>query len=166
MVVKMYLEPEVEPHFHADSYGYRPGRSALEAVGTARQRCWRYDWVIDFDIQGFFDNLDHELAMRAVRKHTESKWILLYIERWLKAPSANAEGTSLQHETKGTPQGGVISPLLANFFLHYAFDEWMRRNYPENPFERYADDGVVHCEQKQKPEHYGKPLKCGLADAS
>src|SRR5512135_1994859 len=129
MVVKMYLEPEVEPHFHKDSDGYRPGKSAIEAVGVARQRCWRYDWVVDLDIKGFFDNLDHDLVMRAVRKHTDCKWILLYIERWLKAPAQMADGT-LMNRDKGSPQGGVASPLLGNLFLHYAFDEWMKRNHP------------------------------------
>jgi RNA-directed DNA polymerase len=149
MVAKMYLEPEVEPHFHQDSYGYRPGKSAIEAVGVARQRCWRYDWVVDLDIKGFFDNLDHGLVMRAVRKHTDCKWILLYIERWLKAPAQMEDGT-LVNRDKGTPQGGVASPLLANLFLHYAFDEWMKRNYPTLPFERYADDAIVHCNSEQR----------------
>lgn len=144
MVVKLYLEPEVEPHFHQDSYGYRSGKSAIEAVGVARQRCWRYDWVVDLDIKGFFDNLDHRLVMRAVRKHTDCKWILLYIERWLKAPAKMADGTLVKRD-RGTPQGGMVSPLLANLFLHYAFDEWMKCNYPYNPFERYADDIIVHC---------------------
>jgi RNA-directed DNA polymerase len=143
-VVKAYFEPEVESCFHPDSYGYRPGKSAIEAVGTARQRCWRYDWVVDLDIKGFFDNLDHELLMRAVRKHTDCKWIILYIERWLKA-SVQLEDGSLAEREKGTPQGGVISPLLANLFLHYTFDEWMRRKYPSISFERYADDIIVHC---------------------
>ncbi len=141
MVVKLYLEPKVESHFHSDSYGYRPSKSAIEAVGVARQRCWRYDWVIDLDIKGFFDNLNHDLVMRAVRKHTDCKWILLYIERWLKAPAQMEDGT-LVNRDKGTPQGGVASPLLANLFLHYAFDEWMKSNYPTFPFERYADDGT------------------------
>jgi RNA-directed DNA polymerase len=144
MVVKLYVEPEVEPHFHPDSYGYRPGKSALEAVGVARKRCWWYDWVVDLDIRGFFDAIDHTLMMRAVRKHTESPWILLYIERWLKAPVQRENGQLLDRD-RGTPQGSVISPLLANLFLHYAFDEWMRRNCPRNPFERYADDIIVHC---------------------
>ena len=144
MVAKMYLEPEIDPYFHPDSYGYRPGKSAIEAVGVARKRCWRYNWVIDLDIKGFFDNLDHELLMRAVRKHTDNKWLLLYIERWLKAPVQVAEGTLVSRQ-KGSPQGSVISPLLANLFLHYAFDEWMRRNFEHIPFERYADDIVVHC---------------------
>jgi len=149
MVVKLYLEPEVEPHFHQDSYGYRPGKSAIEAVGVARQRCWRYGWVLDLDIKGFFDNLDHGLVMRAVGKHTNCKWILLYIERWLKAPAQMADGTLVKRD-KGTPQGGVASPLLANLFLHYAFDEWMKCNYPTLPFERYADDIIVHCSSEKQ----------------
>jgi len=149
MVVKLYLEPEVEPYFHSDSYGYRPGKSAVEAVGVARQRCFNYDWVVDLDIKGFFDNLNHELVMRAVRKHTDCKWILLYIERWLKAPAQLQDGT-LASRDKGTPQGGVISPLLANLFLHYAFDEWMKRICPRIPFERYADDIIVHCVSEQQ----------------
>lgn len=144
MVVTMYLEPELEPHFHADSYGYRPGKSAHDALAVARERCWRYDWVIDLDVKGYFDNIDHELLLRAIRKHTDCKWILLYVERWLKAPAQTAEGELISRE-KGTPQGGVVSPVLANLFLHYAFDVWMRSNYPQTPFERYADDMIVHC---------------------
>jgi RNA-directed DNA polymerase len=144
MVVKIYFEPEVEPIFHTDSYGYRPGKSAIEAVGRARERCWSYDWVLDLDIKGFFDNIDHELLMKAVRKHTDSRWILLYVERWLKAPTQQPDGTLVQRD-KGTPQGGVVSPLLANLFLHYALDDWMRRRYPKIPFERYADDMIAHC---------------------
>ena len=149
MVVKMYLEPLVEPHFHQDSYGYRPGRSAIQAVGVARQRCWRIDWVLDLDIKGFFDNLDHALLMRAVRKHTDCRWIILYIARWLKAPAQLPDGTLVARE-QGTPQGGVISPLLANLFLHYAFDVWMQRHYPIIPFERYADDIIVHCKSERQ----------------
>lgn len=144
MVVKMALEPKIDPIFHKDSYGYRPGKSALEAIGIARQRCWKYDWAIDLDIKGFFDNLDHELVMKAMKKHTNCKWAILYIGRWLKAPLQTNEGT-LNKREKGTPQGGVISPLIANLFLHYAFDEWMKRKHPQNPFERYADDLIVHC---------------------
>jgi group II intron reverse transcriptase/maturase len=150
-VVKRYLEPMLEEHFHPDSYGYRPGKSAIEAIGVARQRCWRYDWVLDLDIKGFFDNIDHGLLMRAVRKHTDCKWVLLYIERWLKAPVQLEDG-SLVHRDKGTPQGGVISPLLANLFLHYAFDTWMQRQYPQILFERYADDGICHCRSKAEAE--------------
>ncbi|WP_202819973.1 group II intron reverse transcriptase/maturase, partial [Calderihabitans maritimus] len=123
-VVKRRLEPELEKVFHQDSYGYRPGKSAIEAVGVARQRCWKFNWVLDLDIKGFFDNIDHGLLMRAVRKHTDCKWILLYIERWLKAPVQLEDGR-MERRDKGTPQGGVISPLLANLFLHYAFDMWM-----------------------------------------
>ena len=144
MVVKSRLEPEVEPLFVPDSYGYRPRKSALDAVGQARQRCWEYNWVIDLDIKGFFDNIDHELMDRAVRKHAKDEWAILYIERWLNAPLQEEDGQLVQRE-KGTPQGGVVSPLLANLFLHYAFDLWMRRKYPHLPFERYADDVIVHC---------------------
>lgn len=143
-VVKLYLEPLVEPSFHPDSYGYRPQKSALDAVARARQRCWRYAWVIDLDIRGFFDNLDHELVLRAVRKYTQCSWILLYIKRWLEAPAQLEDGTRVPR-TKGTPQGGVVSPRLANIFLHLAFDDWMRRVHPGVPFERYADDIVAHC---------------------
>ena len=145
-VVRLYLEPEVEPVFHRDSYGYRPGRSALDAVGTCRERCWRYDWVIDLDIRSFFDSLDHDLMLRAVSKHTELRWVLLYVERWLKAPLQRADGTQVQRD-RGTPQGSAISPLLANLFLHYAFDLWMTREYPDVPFERYADDGVPRTQE-------------------
>ena len=143
-VVKQRLETELEKHFHPDSYGYRPGKSALDAVGKARKNCWSYDWVLDLDIKGFFDNINHDLLMKSVRWHTEEKWVLLYIERWLKAPVYMTDET-LVYPDKGTPQGGVISPLLANLFLHYAFDKWMKRKYPFIPFERYADDIVCHC---------------------
>jgi RNA-directed DNA polymerase len=148
-VVKLYLEPVVEPSFHPDSYGYRPKKSALDAVGVARQRCWRYDWVIDLDIRGFFDNLDHTLLMRAVERYTQCRWILLYVRRWLEAPVQQEDGT-LVPRTKGTPQGGVVSPLLANIFLHLAFDDWMRTMHPEVPFERYADDVVAHCRTEEQ----------------
>ena len=151
MVAKVYLEPLLEPHFHTDSYGYRPGKSALDAVGAARQRCWRQAWVIDLDIKGFFDNLDWELLMRAVRHHTKLPWIILYVQRWLTAPVQHADG-HLEARTKGSPQGSVISPLLANLFLHYAFDEWMRRNYPHVRFERYADDVVIHAATRSQAE--------------
>lgn len=144
MVVKQFLEPKVEPHFHEDSYGYRPGKSAIDAVGVARKRCWRNDFVLDVDIKNFFDSINHELLMKAVKKHTDCKWVLLYIERWLKAPVQHGDGTQ-EARDKGTPQGGVISPLLANLYLHYAFDLWMKREYPNIPFERYADDIIIHC---------------------
>lgn len=157
MVVKQYLEPLLEPHFHPDSYGYRPNKSALDAVGETRKRCWRYDWVLDLDVKGFFDNISHELLMRAVVKHTDCRWVLLYVERWLKAPIAMPDG-SLVYPQKGTPQGGVVSPLLANLFLHYVFDHWMQRNYSYVPFERYADDAVCHC----RTEPLAKQLKADL----
>ena len=151
MVVKRRMEPEVDPLFHSDSYGYRPWKSALEAVGQARQRCWRRDWVIDLDIKGFFDNIDHELLMRAVRKHAKEKWIGLYIERWLKVPEQDENGRLVPRE-KGTPQGGVVSPLLANLFLHYAFDRWITEKYPHVQFERYADDAIVHCRTESEAQ--------------
>lgn len=150
-VVKMQLEAVVEKEFHQDSYGYRPGKSAIEAVGTARQRCWSYDWVLDLDVKGFFDNLDHDLVMRAVRRYTDCQWVLLYVERWLKAPSQLEDGTLVARE-KGTPQGGVVSPLLANIFMHLAFDTWMQKQHPGVPFERYADDVIVHCETEAQAQ--------------
>jgi group II intron reverse transcriptase/maturase len=143
-VAKMYLEPFVEPKFHEDSYGSRPGKSALDAVATARKRCWRKNWVVDLDIKGFFDNLDWSLVMRAVRFHTDVKWLHLYIERWLRAPVEMEDGSRVER-TKGSPQGSVISPLLANLFMHHAFDDWMDRNHPNIQFERYVDDVVIHC---------------------
>lgn len=150
-VGKVTLEPLLEPIFHQDSYGYRPGRSALDAVRVVRERCWKYDWVVEFDISKFFDTMNHELLMRAVRKHCQIEWVLLYIERWLKAPMVNPEG-KLVERTMGAPQGGVISPLLANLFLHYAFDRWVSENLPGVPFCRYADDGVLHCKSKEQAE--------------
>lgn len=157
-VVKRVLEPEVEKHFHPDSYGYRPGKSALDAVGVARERCWRYSWVLDLDIKGFFDAIDHELLLRAVRHHTDCRWVRLYIERWLKAPVQLEDGT-LERRDRGTPQGGVISPLLANLFLHYAFDRWMGRHHPSIPFERFADDVICHCRSQQEAERLKASLE-------
>lgn len=165
-VAKMMLEPLVEPIFHPDSYGYRPGRSALDAVGVARKRCWRADWVIDLDIKGFFDSIPHDLVERAVAHHTDLPWVRLYVARWLRAPVQRPDGT-LEERTKGTPQGGVISPLLANLFLHYAFDLWMQRNFPSVPFERYADDALVHCGSERQARAVLDALRrrfeqCGL----
>jgi len=165
-VVKNRLEPELEKHFHPDSYGYRPGKSAVAAVGRARKRCWHYDWVVDLDISTFFDSIDHELMLKALRCHTDSKWILLYVERWLKASVQLPDG-SLEERDRGTPQGGVISPLLANLFLHYAFDCWMQNNYPEVPFERYADDAICHCRTESEAEEVKEAIdkrfaQCGL----
>jgi RNA-directed DNA polymerase len=150
-VVKRYLEPVLEPIFHEDSYGYRPGRSAIDAVRTARQRCWRYDWVLDVDVRSYFDSIDWELLLKAVRKHTDCRWVLLYIERWLKAP-AQLEDGSVVPRTAGTPQGGVVSPCLANLFLHYVFDMWMGRSFPDIPFERYADDIICHCRSAEEAQ--------------
>ena len=148
-VARRYLEPIVEPVFHSDSYGYRPGKSAIEAVREARERCWRYDWVLDLDIKGFFDSIDWELMLGAVRHHTDCPWVLLNIERWLKAPVQMEDG-SVVPRTAGTPQGGVISPLLANLFLHYAFDAWMARTFAHIPFERYADDRVPRTYRRKE----------------
>ncbi len=140
----MALEPKVEPVFHDDSYGYRPGRSPLDAVKACRERCLQRDWVVDLDIKSFFDTVPFELILRAVARHTDQKWILLYVERWLKAPVKKADGT-LAERTRGTPQGGPVSPLIANLFMHYAFDTWMSRNFPAIWFERFSDDVVAHC---------------------
>lgn len=148
-VVKQYLEPMVEPHFHEDSYGYRPGKSALDAVATTRRRCWRDDWVLDLDIRKFFDTLDHQLVLTAVSRFTDCRWVLLYVERWLKADIQVPDGTVIRRG-QGTPQGGVVSPLLANLFLHLAFDKWMSEQFPNIHFERYADDIVVHCRSKKQ----------------
>jgi len=150
-VVRLYLEPEVEPMFHPDSYGYRPGRSALDAVEACRRRCWNRDWVIDLDIRAFFDSLDHELILKAVAAHTRQRWILLYLRRWLTAPLQRQDGTLVQRD-RGTPQGSAISPLLANLFLHYAFDSWLATQFPAVSFERYADDAVVHCVSEAQAE--------------
>lgn len=166
-VVKMVLEPLVDPFFHADSYGYRPGKSALDAVGVARKRCWGADWVIDLDIKAFFDSMPHDLVERAVAHHTDIPWVRLYIARWLRAPVQRPDGTR-DERTKGTPQGGVVSPLLANLFLHYAFDVWMHRTFPSVQFERYADDAIVHCRTEQQARVVldairGRFVQCGLA---
>jgi RNA-directed DNA polymerase len=165
-VVKLVLEPVLEPVFDRDSFGYRPGRSALDAVALVRRRSWEYDWVVEFDIKGLFDNIDHELLLRAVRKHCSTPWVLLYIERWLKAPMETKEGKQVARE-RGTPQGGVVSPLLANLFLHYTLDAWMRREMRSVRFCRYADDGVIHCKSEVQARLVLRKLgvrlgECGL----
>jgi len=165
-VVKMVLEPQVEPLFHPDSYGYRPGRSALDAVGAARERCWTFDWVVDLDIKSFFDTIPHDLIEKAVARHTDLAWVNLYVGRWLRAPVAHADGT-LRERTRGTPQGSVVSPLLANLFLHYAFDLWMQRTFPGVRFERYADDAIVHCRSEGQARSIMEAIRhrfaeCGL----
>ena len=162
MVVKQLIEPDLDPIFLPDSYGYRPGKSALEAVGVTRKRCWKYDWVLEFDIKGLFDNIEHELLLKAVRKHVRCKWALLYIGRWLRAPM---EQNRVRIErTRGTPQGGVISPILSNLFLHYTFDLWMRRTYPDLPWCRYADDGLVHCRTEREAEAVKAELQARLEE--
>lgn len=163
MVVKLILEPKLEPVFLPDSYGYRPNKSALDAVGITRERCWKYGWVLEFDIKGLFDNIDHVLLLKALDKHTYCKWIKLYVTRWLTAPLQLADGT-LVHRTKGTPQGGVISPLLANLFLHYVFDVWMTRNHPQAPWCRYADDGLVHCRSMKEAQAIKAALEVRFAE--
>ena len=163
MVVKRVIESTLDPVFLADSYGYRPGKSALDAVGVTRERCWKYDWVLEFDIKGLFDNIDHTLLVRAVRKHVTCKWALLYIERWLKAPMVDEAGERIER-SRGTPQGGVVSPILSNTFLHYAFDLWMARTHPDLPWCRYADDGLVHCRSEQEAEALKAELHARLAE--
>jgi len=150
-VVAARLEAEVEPIFHPDSYGYRPNRSALDAVGMCRKRCWEYDWVIDLDIRRFFDSVRWDLIVKAVEAHTDVPWVVLYVKRWLAAPLQLADGT-LQQRDRGTPQGSAVSPVLANLFMHYAFDVWLTRQFPGTAFERYADDAVVHCVSLRQAE--------------
>jgi group II intron reverse transcriptase/maturase len=158
-VVARRLEKKVEPIFHPDSYGYRPRRSALDAVGVCRARCWKSDWVLDVDIRAFFDNVDHDLLVRAVERHTDQPWVVLYVKRWLVAPLQHADG-SLADRDQGTPQGSAVSPVLANLFLHYAFDAWMAREYPGIRFERYVDDVVVHCVS----ERQARMLRAAIED--
>lgn len=161
-VVKDFLEPVLEPLFHGSSFGYRPGRSAHGALAQCQQNCIRYSWVVDLDIRGFFDNISHEWMMKMVEHHTQDKWVLLYISRWLKAGIEQADG-SIAARQKGTPQGGVISPLLANLYLHHAFDMWMGKYFPSNPFERYADDIIVHCNSKDEGEELLSSIRKRLA---
>lgn len=162
-VVAARLEAKVEPIFHQDSYGYRPNRSALDAVGVCRQRCWGYNWVIDLDIQKFFDSVRWDLVLRAVEAHTDAPWVMLYVKRWLAAPVQLADG-SLQPRDRGTPQGSAVSPVLANLFMHYAFDLWLTRTFPGVAFERYADDAVVHCVTRQQAEKVLAALQERMAE--
>jgi RNA-directed DNA polymerase len=163
MVVKQVIEPTLDSVFLADSYGYRPNKSALDAVGVTRERCWKYDWVLEFDIKGLFDNIDHELLLRAIRRHVTCKWALLYIERWLRAPMVQEDGTIVERN-RGTPQGGVVSPILANIFLHYTFDFWMTRTHPDLPWCRYADDGLVHCRNEREAQALKAELQVRLTE--
>jgi len=163
MVVKQVIEPDLDAVFLTDSYGYRPRKSALDAVGVTRERCWKYDWVLEFDIKGLFDNIDHTLLLRAVRKHVAYKWALLCIERWLTAPMVQEDGTRIER-SQGTPQGGVVSPILSNLFMHYTFDLWMTRTHPDLPWCRYADDGLVHCRSEREAEAVKAELQARLAE--
>jgi len=165
-VAKLILEPILEPIFDEDSFGYRPNKSAHDAIAVTRKRCWEFDWIVEFDIKGLFDNIDHSMLMKALQHHCDSKWILLYVDRWLKALMQSKDG-ALINRSKGTPQGGVISPILANLFLHYAFDAWVRRELPSIVFCRYADDGLLHCTSKRQAEYILKRIarrfnECGL----
>jgi group II intron reverse transcriptase/maturase len=154
MVITKELEAIVESHFSDSSFGYRPNKSAHQAIEQARKNCWEYAWVIDMDIKGFFDNIDHGLMIRSLRHFTDAKHIITYAKRWLKAPIQLKDGTQVQNTERGTPQGGVISPVLANIFLHSVFDKWMEKHFVDCPFERYADDIIIHV----KNERYAKQV--------
>lgn len=162
MVIREEFEKQVEPTFHKNSFGYRPKRSARQAVQQCKENCMKYSWVIDLDIKGFFDNIDHELLLKAVRHHTDKKHILMYVERFLKADIQLPDGSIQKNTHKGTPQGGVISPLLANIFMDIVFDKWMDKYYPINPFERYADDVVIHCDNFKEALRLLEALKLRL----
>jgi RNA-directed DNA polymerase len=164
--VRQILEPILEKVFDKDSYGYRKGKSAHDALKITRERCWQYDWVVEFDIKGLFDNIDHDLLLKALKHHCKIKWVLLYVERWLKA-SIQMQDKSIVERDKGTPQGGIVSPILANLFMHYVFDVWIRRKMPNIPLCRYADDGILHCRSYQEAEEVLRKIierfkECGL----
>lgn len=162
MVTRLTFEPLVESIFYENSYGYRPNRSAIDAIRVTRERCWKFGWVLEFDIVGLFDNINHDLLMRAVKKHTDEKWVTLYIERFLQSPIIMPDGTMVERNS-GTPQGGVISPVLANLFLHYAFDKWISTNFPNNSWVRYADDGIIHCVSEKQAEFILSKLKSRMS---
>ncbi len=162
-VASMYLERRVEPIFHPDSYGYRPKRSALDAVAACRERCWRYDWAVDLDVRKFFDTIDHDRLLRAVEKHATEPWVVLYVRRWLVAPLQRPDG-SLEARDRGSPQGSAISPVLANLFLHYVFDAWITRTFPDVRFERYADDAVVHCVNERRAQQVRAAIAARMAE--
>jgi RNA-directed DNA polymerase len=161
--VVLVLEPLLEPVFHADSYGYRPGKSAHDALAVTRQRCWQRDWVLEYDIRGLFDNIGHELLLKALRHRCGERWVLLHVERWLTAPMQGPDG-QMSPRTVGTPQGGPLSPLLANLFLHYALDHWLARQHPDIPFCRYADDGILHCRSEAEAVSLREQLAVRLAE--
>lgn len=161
--VKGFLEQQLDGKFHPDSYGYRPGKSAHDALNVTRRRCWRYDWVVEIDIKGFFDHVSHDLVMKALAVHQPPRWVTLYVQRWLTAPMVDRNGKG-QARTMGTPQGGVISPLLANLFLHYGLDLWLQRQHPDKPFARYADDAVIHCRSRWAAARLIKELSVRMAE--
>lgn len=158
MVAKLYFEPRVEKIFYENSYGYRPNKSAIQAVGVLRERCWQKDWVVDFDIKGLFDNIRHDYLIEMVKRHTEEQWVILYVERWLKAPFKMQDGTIVER-IAGTPQGGVISPVLANLFMHYVFDDYMSKEFPNINWVRYADDGALNCVSLKQAKYMIKVLE-------
>jgi RNA-directed DNA polymerase len=162
MIVVLTINPSIEPHFHEDSFAYRMNKSALDAVAKARERSYKFHWVVDLDISKFFDTIDHDFVMKALKKHVTNKWALMYIQRWLTVPYQLADGTQVQRD-KGVPQGSVIGPVLANLFLHYAFDEWMKRNFSHISFERYADDIICHCVSLKQCEVILSAVKKRLA---
>ena len=166
-VIKTFLEPRLEAEFSENSYGYRPNKSALSALKKVQENVRKYSWVIDLDIKEFFENVNHELLFKALKLHVSEKWVLLYIRRWLEVPVQLPDGTIVPSMGKGTPQGGVISPLLANLFMHYCFDKWLKIYYPEIEMVRYADDIIVHCRKQQEAIHLLTAIKqrlteCGL----
>lgn len=162
-VVASHLQQRLEPVFHPDSFGHRPGRGALDAVAVCRRRCWKYDWVVDLDIRKFFDSVPWELIIKAVKAHTDARWVVLYVERWLAAPIHMPDGT-VQPRDRGTPQGSAVSPVLANLFMHYAFDRWLTEQFPTVAFERYADDAVVHCVSQTQARRVLEALQERMAD--
>ena len=164
MIARMYVERIVEPIFHEDSYGYRPRKITIDAMGKARERTWKYDYVLELDIKDLFDNIDHKLLMKAVKKYVKEKWVKLYIERWLVAPFETMDGEIIERNA-GTPQGGVISPVLVNLFMHYAFDVWMQRHFPDCPFERYVDDAIVHCRTLREAKQVQSRLEARIVIA-
>jgi len=161
--VTLLLEANLECIFHDDSYGYRPGRSAHDALAVTRMRCWKRDWVLEYDIRGLFDNIDHELLLKALRTHCDEPWVLLLVGRWLTAPMRDRDGTE-HPRTVGTPQGGPLSPVLANLFLHYALDRWLADHHPDIPFCRYADDGILHCRSEVEANMMRQCLDARLRD--
>jgi group II intron reverse transcriptase/maturase len=162
-VVKEYLEPSMETVFHNSSFGYRPGRSQHDALEQCQRNCIKKAWVLDVDIKGFFDNISHSIMIELVGQHTKERWVLMYVERWLKAGVEQEDG-SITARIKGTPQGGVVSPLLANIYLHHAFDKWMDETHSHYPFERYADDIVIHCSSKEEAERMLEELKTRMQE--